>query len=207
MSFATVLRVARAAGACALLAATAYGGVIENIKEDIAADPDNPDLYFELALEYEDVENWRGAADAYLMAIALDPDDADLRFRLAEAYLADEEVMSAIDSYRQALSRDGALSRARYQLGRCYLGLKEYDEAIAAFEQYVEASPYDFNGLWYLGQSLEKAGRKKDALGYYEKILDYSTGAFASAGEIGVFGTSDDIAAYIRKLDKEIYGE
>jgi len=201
------LRLARAAGILGLLAAAAYGGAIENIRADIAADPNNPDLYFDLALEYEGIKDWREAAEAYLMAIALDPGDADLHFRLAEVYLADEEVMLAIDSYRKALTLDPALSRAHYQLGRCYLGLKEYDNAIAAFEKYVEASPYDFNGLWYLGQSLEKARRKKEALDYYKMILDYSTGAFASAGEIGVFGTSDDIAAYIRKLEKEIYGE
>lgn len=207
MCFAKALRVARAAGVCGLLAAAVYGGAIEDIRAEIAADPDNADLYFDLALEYEAINDWREAADAYLMAIALDPGDADLHFRLAEAYLVQEEVMLAIDSYRKTLSLDGTLSRAHYQLGRCYLGLKEYDDAIAAFEQYVEASPYDFNGLWYLGQSLEKARRKKEALDYYKKILDYSTGAFASAGEIGVFGTSDDIAAYIRKLEKDIYGE
>jgi len=113
----------------------------------------------------------------------------------------------AVDAYRKVLSLEPALSRAQYQLGRCYLGLGEYGQAIAAFEDYVEASPYDFNGLWYLGQSLEKAGRKKEALDYYKKIYDYSTGAFASAGEIGVFGTSDDLAAYIRKLEKKVYGE
>jgi hypothetical protein len=37
--------------------------------------------------------------------------------------------------------------------------------------------------------------------------LDYSTGAYAAVGEIGVFGTSDDLAAYVRKLKKEVYGE
>lgn len=201
------LRVVRFVGVGVLLAVAAYGGAIDKIKADIAADPNNADLYFDLALEYEAINDWRGATDAYKMAISLDPRDADLHFRLGEAYLVQEEVMLAIDAYRKALSLDPALSKAHYQLGRCYLGLKEYDNAIASFEAFVEASPYDFNGLWYLGQSLEKAGRKKEALEYYKKILDYSTGAFASAGEIGVFGTSDDIAAYIRKLDKEIYGE
>jgi CDP-glycerol glycerophosphotransferase len=204
----TSIKVLRFAGAAAcVFGAAAWGGIIEDIKADIAADPNNGDLYFELALEYEEVKNWRDAADAYVMAIGLNPGDANLHFRLAEVYLADDEVMLAIDSYRKALSLDGALSRAHYQLGRCYLGLKEYDRAITAFEDYVAALPYDFNGLWYLGQALEKAGRKKEALDYYKKILDYSTGAFARAGEIGVFGTSDDLAAYIRKLDKEVYGE
>lgn len=207
MRFVKKLNVARFAGFYVFLAATAFGGAIENIKADIAADPNNADLYFDLALEYEAINDWPEAADAYKMAISLDPGDADLHFRLAEAYLVQEEVMLAVDAYRKALSLEPALSRAHYQLGRCYLGLREYDNAIASFEAFVEASPYDFNGLWYLGQSLEKAGRKKEALEYYKKILDYSTGAFASAGEIGVFGTSDDIAAYIRKLEKDVYGE
>ncbi len=193
-----------AAGA---VAAAAYGGVIENIKADIAADPDNADLYSELAMEYEGVKNWRDAADAYLMAIALAPGDADLRFRLAEVYLADDKLGPAVDAYRQALSLDASLTAAYYQMGWAHLGLRQYDEAAASLQKYVEASPYDFNGRWFLGRALEKLGRKKDALEQYEKILDYSTGAYAAAGEIGVFGTSDDLAAYVRKLSKEIYGE
>ncbi|MGD8718608.1 MAG: tetratricopeptide repeat protein [Candidatus Zixiibacteriota bacterium] len=185
----------------------AFAGNIEDIKADIAADPNNADLYFELALEYENIKDWRAAADAYIMAIGLDPGDANLHFRLAEVYLADDELGTAIDSYRRALGLDENLIRARYQMGRAQLGLRRWDEAVKTFEEYVAASPYDYNGLWYLGQAYEMVGRKKDALEQYKKILDYSTGAFASAGEIGVFGTSDDLEKYIRKLEKNVYGE
>jgi tetratricopeptide (TPR) repeat protein len=186
---------------------SAVAGTIEDIRADIADDPNNADLYFELALEYEDVKNWADAADAYKMAIGLDPGDANLHFRLAEVYLSDDELGTAIDSYRRALTLDDGLNAARYQMGRAYLGLKQGDEAVKVFEEYVAASPYDFNGLWYLGKSYEMVGREKEALEEYNKILDYSTGAFASAGEIGVFGTSDDLEKYIRKLEKDVYGE
>ncbi len=54
---------------------------------------------------------------------------------------------------------------------------------------------------------MEHVGRKEDALKVYEKILDYSTGPYASAGKIGDFGTSDDLEKYVRKLRKEVYGE
>lgn len=189
------------------LAAAAAGDLIEDVQADLLADPNNPDLYFELAMAYEEAGDWRGAVDAYLMAISLAPTDAYLHFRLAEVYFAVEKFGPAVDSYRQALSLDPGLSQAYYQMGRAYLGLKQYSDAAEALLKFTEASPYDFNGLWYLGQALEKGGRKKEALEYYKKILDYSTGAFASAGEVGVFGTSDDLARYIQKLDREIYGE
>ena len=66
-----------------VFAAAAYGDVIEDIRADIAADPDNADLYVELAMEYEYASDWREAVDAYLMALALVPNDADVHFRLA----------------------------------------------------------------------------------------------------------------------------
>lgn len=191
----------------AALAAAAGGDVIEDIEAELASNPNNADLYFELAMAYEEAGDWRGAVDAYVMAIGLAPTDAYLHFRLAEVYFAVEKFGLAIDSYRQSLSLDPGMTQAHYQMGRAYLGLKQYPEAAAALTKFAEASPYDFNGLWYLGQALEKDGRKKEALAYYKKILDYSTGAFASAGEVGVFGTSDDLAEYIKKLDREIYGE
>ncbi len=193
--------------AAAVFAAAAYGGVIEEIEADIAADPDNADLYVELAMEYEYANDWREAVDAYLMALALVPGDADVHFRLAEVYFAVDKLEPAIDEYRKAIALDENLAKAHYQLGRAYLGMKRYDDAVTSLETYVEASPYDFDGLWFLGRALEKVGRKRDALERYEKILDYSTGAYAAVGKIGVFGTSDDLAAHVRKLKKEVYGE
>jgi len=193
--------------AAAAFAAAAYGDVIEDIEADIAADPDNADLYVELAMEYEYANDWREAVDAYLMALALVPNDADVHFRLAEVYFAVDKLEPAIDEYRKAVALDEGLKKAYYQMGRAYLGSRRYDEAVTALEKYVEVSPYDFNGLWFLGRTLEKVGRKKDALERYEEILDYSTGAYAAVGKIGVFGTSDDLAAYVRKLEKEVYGE
>jgi tetratricopeptide (TPR) repeat protein len=191
----------------AVFAAAAYGGVIEEIETDIAADPDNADLYVELAMEYEYANDWREAVDAYLMALALVPNDADVHFRLAEVYFAVDKLEPAIDEYRKAVALDENLNKAHYQIGRAYFGMKRYDEAVVSLEKYAGASPYDFNGLWFLGRALEKVGRKRDALERYEKILDYSTGAYAAVGEIGDFGTSDDLAAYVRKLKKEVYGE
>ncbi len=191
----------------AVFAAAAYGGVIEEIEAEIAADPDNADLYVELAMEYEYANDWREAVDAYLMALALVPNDADVHFRLAEVYFAVDRLEPAIDEYRKAVALDENLNKAHYQMGRAYFGMKKYDEAVASLGKYAEASPYDFNGLWFLGRALEKVGRKREALACYEKVLDYSTGAYAAVGEIGVFGTSDDLAAYVRKLKKEVYGE
>jgi tetratricopeptide (TPR) repeat protein len=188
-------------------AAAAYGDVIEDVRADIAADPDNADLYVELAMEYEYANDWRQAVDAYLMALSLVPNDADVHYRLAEVYFAVEKLEPAIDEYRKAVNLDEGLTTAYYQMGRAYLGSDRYDEAVTVLEKYVEASPYDFNGMWFLGRSLERAGRKKEALQQYKEILDYCTGAYAAAGEIGVFGSSDDLAAYVRKLEKEVYGE
>ncbi len=190
-----------------LAAAAAYGDVIEQIKADIAANPDDPDLYVELAMEYEYANNWRDAVDAYLMALALAPSDADIHFRLADVYFDVDKLEPAIEEYGKAVVLDAGLKKAYYQIGRAYFGLRRYDQAVTSLKTYVDSQPYDFNGRWYLGRALEESGRKKEALQQYEKILDYSTGAYAAAGKIGVFGTSDDLAAYVRKLKKEVYGE
>lgn len=200
-------KIACVAFGLALGAGAAYGDVIEQIKADIAANPDDPDLYVELAMEYEYANNWRDAVDAYLMALALAPSDADVHVRLADVYFDVEKFELAIEEYRKALALDAGLAKAYYQLGRAYFSLRRYDQAIASLETYVQEQPYDFNGRWFLGRALEETGRKKEALQQYEKILDYSTGAYAAAGKIGVFGTSDDLAAYVGKLRKEIYGD
>ncbi len=200
-------KMARVGFGLAVGAAAAYGDVIEDIKADIAANPNNPDLYVELAMEYEYGNDWRNAVDAYLMALALAPSDADVHFRLAEVYFDVEKFEPAIEEYRKAVGLDAGLVKAYYQMGRAYLALRRRDEAIASLETYVQEQPYDFNGRWFLGRALEEAGRKKEALEQYDKILDYVTGAYAAAGKIGVFGTSDDLAAYVAKLRKEIYGD
>jgi tetratricopeptide (TPR) repeat protein len=200
-------KMARVGFGLAVAAAAAYGGTIEDIKADIAAHPNDADLYVELAMEYEYASDWRNAVDAYIMALALAPSDADVHFRLAEVYFDVEKFEPAIEQYREAVALDAALVKAYYQMGRAYLALRRRDEAITSLKTYVQDQPYDFNGRWFLGRALEEAGRKKEALEQYEKILDYSTGAYAAAGKIGVFGTSDDLADYVAKLRKEIYGD
>lgn len=190
--------------AAMLAAAAARGGRIEEIKKDLETQPDNVDLYVELALEYDDVKDYKKAQDTYKMALALAPSDANIHYRLAESYLADENLPAAIESYRDVLRLDAAQKICYYQMGRAYMGLRDYARGAEALEAFVATAPADFNALWYLGQCYEKQGQYDKALARYEEIYDLSTGPYASAGEVGVFGTNEDLKKHIDKISKKV---
>ena len=177
---------------------------IQEIKDDIAAKGGTADLYVELGNACYDVADYKPAADAFRMAVGYAPSDGYIHYRLAEALFANGDLREAIVSYRTALACEPPPVRANYQIGQAYLALGDNAAAAAAFTAYVETAPADFNGLWFLGQAYERQGRYAEALEQYELIRDYATGPFAAAGEIGTFGTVEDLKKHIKKVAKKV---
>jgi tetratricopeptide (TPR) repeat protein len=182
---------------------------IADIETDIAADPNNPDLYLEKAEVYASAGMYDDAAAAYREAIARTENDAFVTLSLADLYLESglegnrHHLSSAVDGYRSVLSKDPTLIGARKNLGRAYHEMGQYENAVNAYELYLEEKPLDYDTLWRCGRAYEGLGRYENALEKYQAIYEAVTGPFAMAGRIGDFGTAEDVKKHIDKLEKE----
>ena len=56
----------------------------------------------------------------------------------------------------------------------CYLDRKEFDKAIELWKEWLNkpVDIYKDHALYYIGYSLEKSGKKKDALVYFKRLKD-----------------------------------
>jgi tetratricopeptide (TPR) repeat protein len=185
------------------------GSYVADIEADITADPNNADLYVELAEAYASGGHYDDAAAAYREAISRTDDDAFLTLAMADLYLESglegngNHLSAAVDAYRSALSKDPTLSAAIRNMGRAYHEMGQYENAVNAYELYLEKKPLDYDTLWRCGRAYEGLGRYEEALGKYQTIYEAVTGPFATAGQVGVFGTADDLKKHIDKLKKE----
>jgi tetratricopeptide (TPR) repeat protein len=182
---------------------------VADIKNDIAADPNNADLYVELAEAYASGGMYDDAAAAYREAITRTESDAFVTLALADLYLESglegnrQHFSSAVEAYRSALSKDPTLTGALKNLGRSYHEMGQYENAINAYELYLEEKPLDYDTLWRCGRAYEGLGRYEKAVEKYETIYEAVTGPFATAGRVGDFGTAEDLKKHIDKIKKE----
>jgi len=76
---------------------------INELKENIADDPNNLDWRYQLAREYERIGKNMEALKAYEEALAIDPGQTDLKFNYAELALKMGDRRKAFQSYKEIL--------------------------------------------------------------------------------------------------------
>lgn len=79
-------------------------------------------------------------------------------------------TMEGIMKVRQVAERDSNFVFAQYMLGVGGVISKQYDRAIARFTRVVNAQPDNLEAMFKLAEACELAGKKADAITWYEKI-------------------------------------
>ncbi len=141
-------------------------------EQAIAAEPDRPAAYFNLAhvfLRLGDAVNCERVARA---AVCLSPDDPDQHLVLAQALMAQrrgrEALVSASHAVRLAPQRPDALKLVADLL----LRMEQFAAATEAFERYVAVAPRDGAALNELGNLYQRLGRAEDADRTYARAIE-----------------------------------
>jgi tetratricopeptide (TPR) repeat protein len=87
--------------------ATATGGRIAALQDEVARDPENPKLLAALGNANYDREDWDGAIEAYRKALRKAPKDANILSDLGAAYRNRGDFKEAIASFQKARAADG----------------------------------------------------------------------------------------------------
>ena len=124
---------------------------------------------------YSELEMYKDALDECKKLVELDPDDASSFIELGYYYEKSGEVEKAIKCYKDMMERFPKDSYPYVSLGYIYEKYKKSNAmATVCYEKALELDPSDEWALNNVGVMLQKEGKWKEALSYYEKAYEAS---------------------------------
>lgn len=138
-------------------------------------EPTNPILANELAKAYLNNNDIINAERYFIKAIELKPDYYEAKFGLAKVYLKNKKDNLALDLLNE-LAVKVYDQEIFYELGRYYYNHGEIDKAIDRFKLVLSISPKHSNSLYSLGIAYDAKGDIKEALKYYNQVLELNQG-------------------------------
>jgi len=150
-----------------------YSKDIEAVKEQLAAEPNAPQLHEKLARLYNADRQHEKAIKEYNRALKLGGDSAEVLFGLGEAYQAAGRFGEATDAYKRALRINPPVELAEtinLRLGESYLKQNDNENALESFKQAVAANPASSAAHFQLGLTYLKLGDKQSAMNEYTTL-------------------------------------
>lgn len=124
---------------------------------------------------YSELEMHEEAIAESEKLIKFDPDDASSYIELGLCYEENEEIEKAIKCYKLIMKRFPKDSRSYINLGHVYERRKKRDDmAMVCYEKAFELNPGNEWAINNIGAIIQKKGRWRDALNYYEKAYEAS---------------------------------
>ncbi|RPH91939.1 MAG: hypothetical protein EHM72_18160, partial [Calditrichaeota bacterium] len=117
------------------------------------------------------LDNPKEALFQYHQAAEIDSTSPGIFITMAEDYYMLQEPEVSIRLAKKALRLDPDNLDARYILALSYEATKQYDQALSIYQQIVKMRPHDIESLYYLTSLQVIAGKPKDAMKNYKKML------------------------------------
>ncbi|WP_078578381.1 tetratricopeptide repeat protein [Salipaludibacillus agaradhaerens] len=105
-------------------------------------------------------------------AIDISDKEPEQFINMGNAHFSLERYEKAIEYYDEALAIDDRTPFALYGKGISLYFLFEDEEALPYLETFIEGSPEDTDGLWYLVYTHESLGEYRDTITYLNRIIE-----------------------------------
>ena len=144
--------------------------------EAAAINPHDAEARYQLGLIYQQRRQYTEAIRQFKSSVAIDPKETDAHFQLGRIALEQGRLKDAFESLQIVLDQDEKHSSSEIlrELGRMYLAAKQYQDARRELAMYIERRPYDPEGLYYFGQTLERLDDAAAAREMYARAVEAS---------------------------------
>ncbi len=146
----------------------------EKAKEKIVKEtPEHWNLYFNLGISYEKLDDWVNSEANLKKSVALFPQNPESLNYLAYSWLVrNKNIKQARAMLEAAVIRSGGAPHILDSYGWALYKLGYYKEAIPFLEQAINGMAYSTVINDHLGDSYWKVGRKREARFQWQKALD-----------------------------------
>jgi tetratricopeptide (TPR) repeat protein len=142
--------------------------------EAAAVNPHDGEAQYQLGLIYQQRHQASEAMRRFQAAVAIDPTETDAHFQLGRIARDQGHLDEALTRFETVLKQDDRHSQNEIhrELGAVYLTLGRIEEARRELALYIDRRPYDPEGLFYLGEALERSGQTTQARETYAAAVE-----------------------------------
>jgi tetratricopeptide (TPR) repeat protein len=153
------------------------GSIIREATKRLSQNPRDPDGLSAMGNIYFQEQDWEKAYGAYEVLVDLAPsnqklDEFECSLRFGVAAIKTNRIMEATKGFLLARKLKPNHFEVNYNLGYICYTQKDYEKAIPMLKQAIVTDPENVLAQRYMGFSLHKAHRYRDALAYLKKALD-----------------------------------
>ena len=115
---------------------------VEELERRAQADPDNAQVWTDLAHAFHDIGMFEDAIAAYNRSLAVEPDDPDVRTDMGVMHYQNKNPALALVTFEQVLRREPNHAKARFNMGVVlYQGLGRKEKALEQWRKVLEDEP------------------------------------------------------------------
>jgi len=144
-----------------------------------AINPHDAEAQYQLGLIYQQRHQITEAIQRFQNAVAIDNAETDAHFQLGRIARQQGRLKEALAEFQTVLDQNEKhhQSEVLRELGALYNSAKQFEDARQELARYTERRPYDPEGLYYYGQSLEGLGQVAEARQVYARSIEAARAA------------------------------
>jgi tetratricopeptide (TPR) repeat protein len=144
-----------------------------------AINPHDAEAQVQLGLIYQQRHQLTEARQRFQNAIAIDPLEIDAHFQLGCIARQQGRLKDALAEFQVVLDQNEKHKQSEVlrELGALYNSAGQFEDARQELARYIERRPYDPEGLYHYGQSLDGLGRTAEAKEIYARSIEAARAA------------------------------
>ena len=159
--------------AMALFKERRYKESIDAFSAVLESEPDNADVYNNMAVAYSCDSNIEQAEVYFTKAIELDPQLAQAYINLSDLYYKKGDLASAVGTLQKgSYELENNLTIA-HLLARVYIDDQRWEDAIFELEKVLDGEPENYDAYYDLGHVMFELGDYESAISNFENVTEY----------------------------------
>ena len=136
--------------------------------------PRDAGAHYQLGLIYQYRRQYGEAISRFEKAVQIANDETDAHFQLGRIAREQGRLQDAINYFSVVLEQDDKHTQSEIwrEVGATYLAASMYAEAKDALAKFIDRRPYDPEGLYHYGKTLEQLGQREEAQEMFARCIE-----------------------------------
>ena len=150
-----------------------YKESIDAFHSVLETEPDNADVYNNLAVAYTCVSDFEHAETYFIKALELDPQLAQAYINLSDLYYKSGDLASAVGTLQKGSYELQDNLTIAHLLARVYIDDQRWDDAIEELDRVLDGEPENYDAYYDLGHVYFELGDYEGAISNFETVTEY----------------------------------